>query len=113
MKNIDKLKEEYPTISGGYKNIIGEQYELFASKHLSYGMDNISMGTQLKTPEEKKLALTAIWIRMNDKMNRLKNLVLLNKENTVQDESIEDTFKDLSNYAIIAQLVIKDQWVRE
>lgn len=111
MKNSEKLKQQYPTIDKAYKTVMSDQYELFANKHLSYGMDNISMGTQLKTPEEKKLALTAIWIRMNDKMNRLKNLVLLNKENTVQDESIQDTFKDLSNYAIIAQLVINDEWV--
>jgi hypothetical protein len=110
MKNIDKLKEEFPTISGGYKNIIGEQYELFASKHLSYGMDNISMGTQLKTPEEKKLALTAIWIRCSDKINRLKNLVLLNKENYVENEPVIDAWIDLCNYAIIAQLVMKDEW---
>mgnify|MGYP003352479449 CR=1 FL=1 len=74
-------------------------------------MDIEEIFNLFKTPEEKKLALTAIWIRMNDKMNRLKNLVLLNKENTVQDESIQDTFKDLSNYAIIAQLVINDEWV--
>lgn len=107
---INQLKEQYPTIYNGYKQIMDEQFLLFTKKHLSYGMDNISMGTQLSNPDEKKLSLTAVWIRMNDKMNRLKNLVLLNKKNTIEDESIEDSYKDLVNYGIIAQLVEKGLW---
>lgn len=104
------LEEKYPTIANGYKQIMLEQYELFSQKHLSYGMDNISMGTRLKNREEKKLSFTSIYIRLNDKMNRLKNLVLFNRENTVKDESISDTWRDISNYGIIAQLVERDMW---
>ena len=36
------LKEEYPTIYNGYQSIIDEQFELFARKHLDYGMHNVS-----------------------------------------------------------------------
>ena len=47
---------------------------------------------------------------MNDKIQRLLNLVVRNNENTIQDESIIDTFKDLAIYGVIAQLVQEDSW---
>lgn len=107
---IEQLEEEYPSVAKEYKKILKEQYELFARKMLDYGLDNISMSTRLETQDEKKLSLTAIWIRMNDKMNRLKNLVLLNKENRVADESTTDSYRDLANYGIIAQIVQNNMW---
>ena len=54
-KAIDILKEEYPVIYQGYKDIIDEQFELFAKKHLDYGMHNVSAGTNLETAQEKEL----------------------------------------------------------
>ena len=36
------LKKEYPTIYNAYKEIIDEQFELFAKKHLDYGMGNVA-----------------------------------------------------------------------
>ena len=50
---IEQLEKEYPTIAAGYKKIIKEQYELFAKKHLDYGMSNVAAGTQLANEEEK------------------------------------------------------------
>ena len=41
---------------------------------------------------------------MNDKIQRLKQLVILGEPDTV-GESIDDTFQDLSVYGIIAQIV--------
>ena len=108
--NTERLEEEYPTIYEGYKKIMDEQFELFSKKMLLYGLDNISMGSKLETFEEKKLSQTSIWIRCNDKMNRLKNLVLFDKPNTLKDESINDSYMDLVNYNIIAQLVHQDLW---
>ena len=78
---VKQLEKEYPIIADEFKEILSMQYELFAQKMLSYGMGNISMGSNLETKEEVKFSLTSIWIRMNDKMNRLKNLVLLGNKN--------------------------------
>jgi len=77
---------------------------------LDYGKGNISVGTSLETPEEVKLSLTGLWFRMNDKMNRLKNLVLLNQKPNVTSESTTDTFQDMSIYGIIAQIVQNGKW---
>ncbi len=109
-KSVIELKEKYPEIAQEFERIVAEQYDLFAGKMIDYGKGNISVGTNLETPEEVKLSLTGLWFRMNDKMNRLKNLVLLNQNPKVTTESTQDTFQDLSIYGIIAQIVQNGKW---
>ncbi len=104
------MESMYPEIAQEYKRISAQQYNLFASKMLDYGKGNISVGTNLDNADEVKLSLTGLWFRMSDKMNRLKNLVLLNKEANVKTESTIDTFQDLSIYGIIAQIVQNQKW---
>lgn len=108
--STQELEQKYPEIAKEYKRIAGEQYVLFASKMLDYGKGNISVGTNLENEEEIKLSMTGLWFRMTDKMNRLKTLVLLNKEPNVKSESVVDTFQDLSIYGIIAQIVQNGKW---
>jgi hypothetical protein len=88
---------------------LNEQYELFCKKQLNYGPENISVGTKLATPDEIKVSLTGIWFRVNDKVQRLKQLVLLSKQDMV-GESIADSFVDMSVYGIIAQIVTRGKW---
>ena len=110
MNSTQELEQRYPEIAKEYKRIAGEQYGLFASKMLDYGKGNISVGTNLDNEEEVKLSLTGIWFRLQDKLNRLKTLVLLSKEPSVKTESVVDTFQDLSIYGIIAQIVQNGKW---
>lgn len=105
---IEKFEKEYPTLAENFKKLQQEQYQLFAAKMNDYGIGNIAQGTNLETKEEKNFSLQAIFIRMNDKMNRWKNIML--KGGEAQNESLLDTYKDLSNYGLISQLVEKDQW---
>ena len=104
-------EERYPETTKEFKKILNEQYEIFCRKQLNYGPDNISVGTKLESPEEIKLSQTGIWFRMNDKIQRLKQLVLLGREDTV-GESVSDTYQDLSVYAIIAQIVVRGKWAK-
>ncbi len=106
-----QCEELYPETTAEFKKILKEQYELFCKKQLNYGPDNISVGTKLVTPEEIKLSQTGLWFRMNDKIQRLKQLVLLNREDQV-GESVQDTYSDLSVYGIIAQIVIRGKWAK-
>tara|TARA_R100001510_G_C7488618_1_gene97438 strand:+ start:127 stop:462 length:336 start_codon:yes stop_codon:yes gene_type:complete len=110
MSNIDKLHKHYPEIAKEYEKLSKEQYELFAGKMLDYGKGNISVGSNLDTEEEVHVAMTGLWFRINDKINRLKQLVLLRKDANVKTESIKDTFQDLSIYGIIAQIVGNGKW---
>ena len=107
---VKQLEKEYPIIAEEFKEILLAQYELFSQKMLSYGMGNISMGSNLETKDEVKFSLTSIWIRMNDKMNRLKNLVLLGNKNPLDNEPTMDSWVDLTNYGVIAQIVSKGKW---
>lgn len=105
---VETLKKEYPIIYQGYKDIIDEQFELFARKHLDYGMGNIAAGTQLVNKEETDFAMTGLWYRISDKVNRWKNMIISNRG--FYNETLTDTFQDLTNYGIIAQLVSQGKW---
>lgn len=106
---IFKMERDYPEMMTEFKKIQMEQYKTFAYKQNDYGPSNISMGTELKTKEDLKLSLTALIVRINDKINRLINLVIKKDEKPV-NESIEDAFKDLSVYGIISQIVMNGKW---
>ena len=102
------LKKEYPTIYNAYKEIIDEQFELFAKKHLDYGMHNVSAGTNLDNDDEIEFAMTGLWYRLSDKINRWKNMIISGRR--AQNETLIDTFQDVTNYGIIAQLVKRGMW---
>ena len=101
---ITQMEKEWPEMTAEFRRLQREQYELFLHKQHDYGPGNISVGTMLQTPEEVKLSLTGLWFRMNDKIQRLKQLVVLGEPDAV-GESITDSFQDLSVYGIIAQIV--------
>jgi len=103
-KAVEWCEDNYPEMTTEYKKIMMEQYILFCKKHRNYGTGNINVGTNLETDGDVKLALTGLWFRLNDKIQRLKNLVVLGEPDTV-GEAIDDTFQDLSVYGIIAQIV--------
>ena len=103
-KAVEWCETNYPDMTAEYKKIMMEQYIMFCKKHRNYGTGNINVGTNLETDGDVKLALTGLWFRLNDKIQRLKNLVVLGEPDTV-GESLTDTFQDLSVYGIIAQLV--------
>ena len=64
---------------------------------------------QLKTDEEKRLSLIGLIVRINDKVQRLINLVVRNNREA-QNEPTIDAFKDLACYGIIAQIVKNGKW---
>ena len=110
-KVVEEMEEQWPEMTAEFKRIMFTQYELFCLKQSNYGPDNISVGSKLETEEERKVSLTGLWFRMNDKIQRLKQLVVLGKQDNI-GESCEDTFQDLSVYGIIAQLVASGKWAK-
>jgi hypothetical protein len=50
---------------------------------------------------------------MNDKMERLKTLFNKGRRKRAINESIVDTFRDISNYAIIALMLELGRWPNE
>ena len=107
---IEQMEREWPEMTQEFKKIQREQYELFLHKQHDYGPGNISVGTQLQTEDEVHLSLTGLWFRMNDKIQRLKNLLMSGRENAVEGEPLEDAFLDVSNYGIMATIVKNGKW---
>ena len=108
-KAVEWCEINYPEMTTEYKKIMMEQYIMFCKKHRNYGCGNINEGTKLHTDNDVKLALTGLWFRLNDKIQRLKQLVILGEPDTV-GESVQDTFQDMSIYGIIAQLVQQNKF---
>tara|TARA_Y100000401_G_scaffold77851_1_gene63463 strand:+ start:348 stop:671 length:324 start_codon:yes stop_codon:yes gene_type:complete len=105
MQDIKRTVEiKFPKTMERFKEINNEQIELFAKKQHDYGPGNISMGG------DKELALIALAVRMNDKVQRLLNILHNNNGKTAVEETLKDTFQDLSIYGIIAQIVYDEKW---
>ena len=107
---IEQMEREWPEMTDEFKKIQREQYELFLHKQHDYGPGNIAVGTQLITEEEVKLSLIGLFFRLNDKIQRIKTLLLNNRDSAVKDEPIDDAFLDISNYGIMATIVKRDKW---
>ena len=106
---IEYCERVYPQTTEEFKNILDEMYLTFCKKQRNYGPGNISVGTALQTQDEVKLSLTGLWFRINDKVQRLKQLVVFGQPDEV-GEPIQDTYEDLSVYGIIAQIVQRGKW---
>ena len=106
---IDYIEKNYPETAKEFQRLQFEQWLLFCKKQMDYGPSNISMGTDLKTEDEKRLSLVGLIVRVNDKVQRLLNLIVKNNRNA-QNEPTVDAFKDLACYGIIAQIVQSGKW---
>ena len=106
---IQYCERLYPQTTKEFQKIMDEMYVTFCKKQRNYGPANISVGTNLETEEDIKLSLSGLWFRMNDKIQRLKTLLMGNKESAV-DEPLEDAYLDVSNYGIMATIVKNGKW---
>jgi len=107
---VQVFEKEYPELSKEFKKIQKEQYELFARKMMDYGLNNVTLGGDIvNNNDDKKFSLTGLTIRLTDKINRLRNLVVSGKQ-YVKDEGMEDTFIDIANYGVIGMLVGRNRW---
>lgn len=80
--------------------VYDELMSILLAKHKDYGARNIA--------DAPGGALNGLRVRIHDKIARINNLIDKNRE--PKYESLEDSFRDLANYAIIALLVLRDKW---
>ena len=81
-------------------DIIDELGNLLISKQRDYGPGNIN--NAYGGP------MNGLLVRMGDKFERLKNL--FGFKQIPKHEPIEDSFKDMANYAIIALMIQRGKW---
>lgn len=87
------------TLEEAFELVNEEVKQMFISKHLDYGKGNI-----METGE------MGIVFRISDKVSRLKNLLMAQKE--PEHESVEETWIDIATYAVIA-IMFKRGWFQE
>ena len=75
------------------RTVVNEIVDLIEKKNNDYG------NSATQTYEE--YGDIAFFIRISDKINRLKSLTINNKTQEVKDESIEDTVKDIIGYCLL------------
>jgi len=80
--------------------IMDEIGNLLITKQMDYGPGNIN--NAFGGP------INGLLVRIGDKFERLKNL--FGHGATPKHESIEDSFKDMANYAVIALMVQRGKW---
>ena len=102
------VEDKYPETTQEFRRLQMEQYRVFCEKQMDYGPGNISVGTNLETEEEVKMSLTGLWFRMNDKIQRMKTLLMSNQN--ANNEPLEDSFLDVSNYGIMSTIVSNKKW---
>ena len=108
---VEFCERTYPETTEEFKKILDEMYITFCKKQRNYGPGNISVGSTLETEEDVKVALTGLWFRKNDKIQRLLQLVVKGQPDEV-GENIQDTYEDLSVYGVIAQIVQRKKWAK-
>lgn len=94
---IQKVNSGYPLLEAALAHIQEQQFNLFCSKQKDYGPRNIS-----------KFGESGILVRVSDKIERLINLS--KQEIQPANETIDDTWTDISIYAQIALLVRNGKW---
>ena len=91
-KTLDKVKEPVENeFMEEYKKIVTETMELCIKKNKDYG-------SSVQDTFEKFGDISYL-VRITDKYNRICSL--LNREGEVKDESIDDTIRDMANYAFL------------
>jgi len=99
-KSYTPVKDSDAKFLDDLEDTFNELYRLLVSKHEDYGPTNIS-----KSPGGP---INGLRVRMWDKFARINNLV--DNSKGPQHESLEDSFKDMANYAIIGLLVLRGHW---
>lgn len=101
---IEYNKKEYDREVRRFKELTTKMYETFKKKRNDYGPSTRDTW--------EKYGPISMLVRMDDKMNRFKNLAIDDVKQLVKDESVKDTLLDLANYALITILELEYQEVQ-
>lgn len=101
----DEIRKNNP--HGAFDDAVQQKFQhakaVLLQKHKDYGPKNIA--------QSPGGPLNGLRVRMWDKFARINNLI--DSGATPENESLKDSFLDMANYAIIAMLVLDDEWPSE
>src|SRR3990167_63318 len=88
-----------PELESAMANQLISLFQRFKKKQVSYVAGNISAFGE-----------KGVIIRMHDKLERIVKIAYRGDPNPLDDETIEDTYYDIADYAMIALLVREGLW---
>lgn len=94
---LTDLKAEHEDLILDFFDVLLNALSVFKFKQYDYGPGNIASFGNI-----------GVLVRLNDKIERLKNLMLNSKE--VNNESIYDTWLDIANYGLIGLMCEEKLW---
>lgn len=100
---VDPFGPAVTNFESDLAGIVEDLEILLLTKHKDYGPKNISL-----SPGGP---LNGLRVRMWDKLARINNLIESGAQ--PEHESLQDSFKDMANYAIIGLLVLEGKWPSE
>lgn len=83
-------------VEQAFREVLEECYALFLKKHHDYGFEPIA-----------KFGAAGVLVRLSDKIERL--IHLFTQDKPAANESLEDTLKDIVNYAVIFLLLLRKE----
>ena len=86
-------------LEGIIADVFKEVFLLWKERQVKYGSGNIAAFGEV-----------GCLIRGYDKMARLRRAIIDEKGGDMPDESVEDAWKDLTNYAVMGLVCRRDQW---
>ena len=102
---VNMIRNSNP--NGVFEEAVQQKFQhakhVLLTKHKDYGPKNIAFAPGG--------ALNGLRVRMHDKLSRINHLMDTGAE--PENESLKDSFLDLANYAIIAMLVLDNEWPNE
>lgn len=87
------------TLDQAYQIVLDDLMKMFLKKHKDYGKGNILSVGEL-----------GIAMRVTEKIERIKNLLMKGGGKAPANESVEETWTDIAVYAIIAILHMRGQF---
>lgn len=89
-----------------FSDVLKQLLALHKKKSADYGSDT-DVFSNVRACESFGIeAWKGVVIRLNDKMERIKQFI---RKNKLVNESIEDSFLDMASYAVIAYILYKER----
>ena len=105
-----QISSLYPETYEDFVQNLDKMIELFCEKQLDYGPENVCVFGNTIDSSNIDISKTYLILEMNNKVSRLKNLVL--KDQDPKNESVIDTVMDLAIYCNMFLIVNNKKWGR-
>lgn len=119
--NKEELRKKFLNIwSFGHPEfykLIWEMCMVHEVKNKSYGVDGNPLGNFMESERFGIPAWKGILVRISDKVSRIYNLTAKADDpeyaDAIKMESLEDTFLDLANYAILGLILLRKESLKK